>query len=84
MSFESGFNTGANIAASLRSSANQRRSLDLQEKRDEVNKLATEQLIAKRATDMKNAETVRKRLTTNAYPVRLCLVILAQKQEAEV
>lgn len=62
MSFESGFNTGANIAASLRSSANQRRSLDLQEKRDEVNKLATEQLIAKRATDMKNAETVRKRL----------------------
>ena len=62
MSFQSGFNTGANIAASLRSSANQRRSLDLQENRDEVNKLATEQLIAKRAADIKNADTVRQRL----------------------
>lgn len=65
MSFASGFNTGSNIAASLRSSANQKRSLDLQEQRDEVNKRATEQLIEQRSTEMKREDAVFERMQTD-------------------
>jgi len=65
MSFASGFNTGANIAASLRSSANQKRSLDLQEQRDAVNKRATEQLIEQRSTEMKREDAVFERMQTD-------------------
>jgi len=65
MSFQSGWNAGLNLAANIRSNAARDREMDMQAKRDEVNKRATEQLIEQRATKMKQEDAVFERMETD-------------------
>ena len=65
MSFQSGWNAGLNLAANIRSNAARDREMDMQAKRDEVNKRATEQLIEQRAKKMKQEDAVFERMETD-------------------